>query len=293
MRMSLGLAALVLVAGCNSSSDPFAGGDGGGGRDAGTVVDAGAGGPDASGPENWPSTPEPKPARLVILGDSIAACSTVGGKDNADCAAKKLHVALEATNPGLVYQNLAVGGAVTANVPDSQLAGVTTGPGHVLVVLTIGGNDLSPYIFQSDATTQAGYDMKKPKLLADWERIFAFFADTSKFPDGATILMNTQYNPFDDCTASPYNLSALKIELLHSFNQELVNLARSHAHAFIADPYRRFLGHGHHYNVDTCPNYMAGAAYWMGDLIHPNVTGHDELSKVWVDAAAHILPTSP
>ena len=31
----------------------------------------------------------------------------------------------------------------------------------------------------------------------------------------------------------------------------------------------------------------------MGDLIHPNVTGHDELSKVWTDATSHILATSP
>jgi len=288
MRQHAALVVLLAAAapGCGSEKDPFAAGNDGGTTAPDASVPAIDAAPvDPAAPNNWPERCEPKPARVVVLGDSIAACSNVGGKDSADCASKKLHAYVESIAPGATYQNVAVGGAVTADVPNSQLANVSTGPGHVLVVLTVGGNDLSPYIFQSDAATMQGYTMKKPTLLEAWGRIYSFFADTSKFPDGATILMSTQYNPFDDCTASPYNLSALKIQLLHEFNGELAMQARTHPHVFIADPFTVFLGHGHHYNVMSCPHYSAGSVYWMGDLIHPNVTGHGELAKVWTHAA--------
>jgi hypothetical protein len=42
-----------------------------------------------------------------------------------------------------------------------------------------------------------------------------------------------------------------------------------------------FLGHGHHYDVASCPHYKADQAPWMDDLIHPNAAGHENLFQQW------------
>ena len=93
--------------------------------------------------------------------------------------------------------------------------------------------------------------------------------------------MNTQYNPFDDCTAAPYYISAAKTTILHEFNDKIKTIAGAHAAtAIVVDQHAPFLGHGHHYNVTTCPYYMAGAAPYMQDTIHANAAGNVVLSSV-------------
>jgi lysophospholipase L1-like esterase len=294
--------AILALAGCGGSGNPFgaadagsnptggntgtggAGGSGPGtggtsGTGGGTMgSDAGAPGPDAGPPPGPRAACAPK--RLTILGDSIPACFMVGGKMGPDCSLKTLHTSLAAKYPGLVYDNQAVSGAVSADVPARQLATVMTGPGHALVIVYVGGNDLAKYIYQLDSFAMNGFATDMPRILAAWDKVFTFFADKSKFPDGATIIVNTQYDPFDDCTAPPYNLSATKIMLLHKYNDELVKLARERG-AILADQFTPFLGHGHHYAVSSCPHYQAQSAYWMSDMIHPNAAGHASLLKVW------------
>lgn len=293
-------------AGCsNDEADPFkmgggAGGSGGAGGDKQTGTDAGnvgsmvggAGGTSAPGTPDaaagvdakTPPTPvgsEPKPARLIVLGDSIVACSNVGERMGADCSVKKLYDYLKATYaPNLLYENLSVGGAVTVDVTMKQLATVKTGAGHALVLIYIGGNDLAKYMFSTDAQAIAGMEKDMPVITDSWMKVFAFFADASKFPDGARLMMNSQYDPFDDCTAAPYNLTAKKIELLHTFNGELEKLAASDKAVFV-DQFTPFLGHGHHVDVMKCPYYKPGLTAWMGDLIHPNAAGHENLFQQW------------
>ena len=279
--------ALMLIA-CSDNSDPFAddpdradGGSGGSGADAagggGGIVDA------ASRPDAEPLDCAPAPSRLVVLGDSIAACSGVGGKTGANCSARKYHDHLEARfGSTIAYQNLSVPGAVTAGVVNDQLATIDDGePGHVVVLIYIGGNDLQPYIFISDQAAQNRFDSDMPRILGHWDTILDYFDDSERFPDGVTVMMNTQYNPFDDCTASPYNLSALNIDLLHQFNDNLKTLADARANVVITDQHASYLGHGHHYNVTSCPHYQPGLASWMADLIHPNVAGHAHLADEW------------
>ena len=181
----------------------------------------------------------------------------------------------------------AVGGAVTTDVPERQLATVKTGPGHALVVVYVGGNDLARYLFASDMAAGNGLETDLPKVLAAWDQVFAFFDDKAKFPDGYRLIMNSQYNPFDDCTAAPYNVSAKKFELLHTFNDRLAGVAQSKG-ATLTDQFTPFLGHGHHYGVMSCPHFMAGAAPWMGDLIHPNPAGHDDLFQQWKKTVDHL-----
>jgi lysophospholipase L1-like esterase len=285
----------TLLLSCTESRNPF-GGDVGPRVDTGASMDA-ASPMDAepamdAGEMDASAACAPIPSRMVILGDSITACVGAGGKDSPTCGPKALHTELAATiAPGLTYENNAVGRAVTADVSNTQLQTVQGGPGHVLVLIYIGGNDLAQYIFVSDREAQNGYDQNLPSILASWQTIFQYFADRTRFPDGTTILMNTQYNPFDDCTAAPYNLSALKIDLLHQFNQNLVDLAESNPDARIADQFTPFLGHGHHYTVASCPHYMAGAAYWMDDLIHANEAGHESFVAEWRKSAEQLYVT--
>ncbi len=265
--------ALFLV-GCSSSKDPFSGGadappgGDGGLTDGGATVDAA------------PRTCAPKPSRVVVLGDSITACSVIGGPQNADCASKKFSDYVIAQYGAATYENHAVGGAKLAEIA-GQLTTIQPAPGPALVVIYIGGNDLSPFIFQSDQQAMAAYDMIEPMLVSTYDGVFAKLANTTTFPNGAVLLMNTQYNPFDDCTASPYNLSAAKIAILHKFNDKTRSIAAAHGNAAIlVDQFTPFLGHGHHYNVATCPHYMAGAVTWMQDTIHANPAGNVDLANV-------------
>ena len=211
------------------------------------------------------------------------ACVGAGGKQADTCGVKALHTLLSQTAaPGLTYENNAQPGAVTADVANAQLGTVQAGGGHLLVFIYVGGNDLAQYIFVSDDAAQATYDQRRPEILANWQAIFDYFGDSSRFPDGVTLIMNTQYNPFDDCTAAPYNLSSVKTGLLHEFNAELTRLADTQPFALLVDQYTPFLGHGHHHDAPQCPHYQSGAANWMADLIHANTLGHANFVAEWV-----------
>lgn len=271
----LPLTLLVLAAAACGKDDPFAGGDvdappkgDGGLTDGGVDIDAA------------PRMCSAKPSRVVVLGDSITACSVIGGPQNADCVSKKVSDYVIANYQATTYQNLAVGGAKLADIA-AQLNNIQPAPGPALVIIYIGGNDLSPFIFQSDAQAMAGYAQIESMMTTVYDAVFTKLANTTTFPDGAVLLMNTQYNPFDDCTASPYNLSPVKIGLLQKFNEKVVAIANAHVQqAIVVDQHRPFLGHGHHYNVSTCPFYKAGAAAWMQDTIHANPAGNVDLANV-------------
>jgi len=283
-RIALSLSLSVVLLGCGGGDDPFA--DGGpNGNDGAPNADADPNAPDAdpNGPDAGPLACADAPARMIVLGDSIVACSNIGGINNANCSPLILQKYIEAEYAsGVSYENKSIGGAVTDDIPNSQLSTIETGvAGHALIVIFIGGNDLQPYIFISDADAETRFETDMPAMLAEWDRIFAFFDDAAKFPDGYTMIMDTQYNPFDDCTASPYNLSALKIELLRVYNNNLRQLANARDNVVITDQHASYLGHGHHYNVATCPYYIEGAEGWMADLIHPGVAGHANLANEW------------
>ncbi|MBC8067690.1 MAG: hypothetical protein IAG13_05095 [Deltaproteobacteria bacterium] len=229
------------------------------------------------------------PTRLVVLGDSIFVCGSVGGKDSETCSAKLFHDHVSESVGPVSYENLAVGGAVTHDVVTNQLDTIPVGmPGHVMVLIFVGGNDLSGYIISSDQDAIDGYAEKRPQLDADWAAIFAFLDDETNFPDGVTLVMNTQYNPFDDCTAPPYEvMSPVKTELIGDYNDDLVAKAQSQA-GYIADHHAAYLGHGHHYATAACPFYAEGSDAWMFDQIHPNLAGHASLATVLASTADQI-----
>ena len=70
------------------------------------------------------------PARIIVIGDSITACSVIGGPQSADCISKKFSdYVIAQYAPGATYENHAVGGAKLADI-SGQLAGVPAGTGR-------------------------------------------------------------------------------------------------------------------------------------------------------------------
>jgi lysophospholipase L1-like esterase len=273
---SVALVVVVFLAGCGHDQAQAPQGPSPEGQS-----NADAGNPTDGRTSAFDAATRPRPTRLVVLGDSIAACLGVGDRDGADCGPHKLHAYLDGgAARGLSYENLAVSGAEAADVPTQQLPRVRPGPGHVLVLVYVGGNDLRPYMIASDRAAEAGFATVTNDVSAAWAKIFAFFADRGRFPDGATLLMNNQYDPFDGCTAPPFFVSARKAALLSTYNQLLAQLARDNG-ATLTDQHGPFLGHGHHHAVPSCPHYQKGLQAFMGDLIHPNVAGHDNLFTQW------------
>lgn len=235
------------------------------------------------------------PVRYVVMGDAVPSGKVgVDGPDDEANGFKMLHTYIKETFPvkELSYENFAKGGAVTKTVPEEQLDKVPTDKaGHVLVNIHVGGNDLAEFIFKSDAAAEDAFGDKINEVDTNWNAVFDHFNDKSKFPDGATIIVNTQYNPFDDCTET-HNLVTLtdkKIELMGKFNDRLRKVATDQPNGIYADQHKKFLGHGHHHDKSSCPHYSAGSEYWMigglADMTNINKKGHAGMAEVFKEVA--------
>ncbi len=232
------------------------------------------------------------PTRMLFFGDSLFACFGLDGeKDAPSCSARLGHEYLAETYaPGVTYENLAVSGAVTADVVNQQMPGAPVGmPGHTLVVIWVGGNDISGLLLSSDADAENTYrNDLAPRLEMYWDQMLTWVDDPANFPDGATLVINTQFNPFDDCSEDPYAfMSPLKTGLLSEYNEVLRTRVAERDDTYLSDQYPEFLGHGHHYATEGCPNYAPDSPYWMiggTDLVHPNGLGHVSIAGT-LDAA--------
>lgn len=235
------------------------------------------------------------PQRVIFFGDSIFDCFGVGGQDSDTCAPFIAHKYVnDVYGEGVVsYENLAQSGSVTSNVIDNQLPNYQAAPGRALVIIWVGGNDLQPFLLSSDANAQSGYDNLAPELDADWATFFAFIDDPNLFPDGVDVIVNTQFNPFDDCnnTAPFAFMTETKSGLLGQFNTRLKERAAQRDNTYVGDEHTTFLGHGHHNATDSCPNYIPDADYWMlggTDLVHPNALGHFQIANTLQSAIDEI-----
>ena len=230
---------------------------------------------------SYPGLCLPQPSRIIFLGDSIFACYGIeGGKNGKDCGPRIVATHVAERFGAVSYENLAVSGAVTTDVPDREIPLLSELPGHALVVVLVGGNDLTPYYAMDDAEARAGWQQAMSSWSQTWDEIFARLADGSLFPDGATVVLNTQYDPFDDCTASPYQeMSPVKRELLADFNRALAERATASDSVFLVDQHAAFLGHGRHYATDCCPYYEPDSDPWLLDGVHPNPEGHRAMAR--------------
>jgi lysophospholipase L1-like esterase len=213
----------------------------------------------------------PAPSRFVVLGDSIASCLSV---DTAHCGPAMLEDYIRTTYaPDLVAESHARPGDVIADLP-GQAAQVTPGPGHVAVWAYILGNDLALRHIDYDAWAKA------------WNQVFDYFTDRTKFPDGVTFLLNTQYSPYDQCPdplGGASSLSTAADQLLREVNRRMfLDVAERRADTVAVDQYPDWLGHGDNANIRGCPHCGRDNATWMAtDRIHPNELGYAHMAAKW------------
>ncbi|MCH2109483.1 MAG: SGNH/GDSL hydrolase family protein [Polyangiaceae bacterium] len=212
----------------------------------------------------------PQPTQAFVFGDSIAACY---GVSEEVCAVGAIADRLD----GVPTTNLAEGGSVTADIA-AQIQSAEPEDGHALVVIQVIGNDLTPFIIYSDEQSLEEIGGLQAEVLQIWnEDIFPALED--KFSDGYTLVMNTQYNPFE-CT-----LGAVKDQLILETDDLLIGIAEEHASTtVIANAHPAWVGHGNGFENTECATHDPEYEGWMADVIHPNEVGHAYLGLLWVDA---------
>jgi hypothetical protein len=214
----------------------------------------------------------PIPARLIALGNSVADCDSEE-PDGYGCAAEMLAAHLKKTvAPELDYQMLATGGGSFADLP-RQLSSVESGPGHIAVWI---------YSLPKDAkSTPPQYDLWRDQL----SELLDQFADRSKFPDGATFLINTQYSPSDQCPEGQKQfvpLTAEEEEVLQTLNRRVfIGIAEERPDAVAVDQYPDWLGHGWNGGIKGCPHCYTDNTLWQSDPVHPNQLGHVQIFNKW------------
>jgi hypothetical protein len=210
----------------------------------------------------------PLPERLIVLGDSIAACYFISR--SSDCGPLRFGEYLKTRYaPDLTVESHARSGAFTAELPE-QARTVEGGPGHVLVWVFAIGNDL--------ITRRRDY----PGWEAAWAEVFDYFGDKARFPGGATFLLNTQYSPYDQCPDPPgpnTGISMTEEEWLQEVNRRLfIDVAIRRDDTVAVDHYPGWLGHGTNANIRGCPHCQADNTPWTIQDGHPNALGQSRIA---------------
>lgn len=224
----------------------------------------------------------PLPTRMVTLGDSIASCFFPS--EYSDCAPTLVSDYIrEHYAPGLQYQSLAVPGIETPAVLN-QAMGVAPGPGHLLVWVYVGGNELARCRRPTLPDTQACVDALLAALPATWNQIFAYFDDAKRFPDGVTFMLNTQYSLYDQCVhpLGPERL-VFSEAAIQRFNRDVIMRAALDRDNVVAiDQYPDFQGHANNADRQGCPHcYRDDNALWLLDGTHPNNSGNHHIADKW------------
>jgi hypothetical protein len=203
------------------------------------------------------------PARFVVLGDSIADCFI---EPHATCASYMIADLLKQRYaPGLAFETHAMSGALTADLP-VQARQVKDGPGHVAVWIWAIGNDL------------LSNNIDPPGWEASWREVFDYFTDTSRFPDGATFMLNGQYSAFDECGNETQ--TALEAAARAANKRLFIDVAIARPDTIAIDHYPDFLGHTGHAGEQGC-HCRTDASYWLQGGPHPNTLGYAHITEKW------------
>lgn len=206
--------------------------------------------------------------------------------------------------PQLLYTNVAHSGDTSRDVRYEQLPRLAADPkddaaglgqmpvrGHVVVVMTIGGNDL-----QSALRPKPNFI--GPLLHSGLDNVRAildFFQDPRRFPDGASIFFGNVYDITDGEDQAHACLAGLAFpgfsRALDIWGDAYKELAYQH-HATFIDLVNLFHGHGfNHANPNN--RYFNGrdATLWVydRDCVHPNNHGHHMLRQSFYRAIADTL----
>ncbi len=293
MRATLFLFALLF--GCGGGT---AGGSDGVGPDTGAPAIDEAPSLDRVG--TYAHTLPASPSTVIFLGDSITAGAGAG--DEAERYASLLvhntttwpdwdGIDLATRYPGIDVVNVSGGGAWTGTVLNEQLErfeALSPLPfeGEVLVVITVGGNDL-----QSVLLDPGGVEERIEKTVGNWREMAEYFLDEQRFPDGATVLMANVYEPTDAVGQAGSCFYGLDISSLlpslHDANTQLRGLAEEGGFSAL-DMRGTFLGHGFNHSDSSAPHYDdADPSLWMrNDCVHPNPRGHHEIRAMFWRAIA-------
>lgn len=280
--------------------------------DAGTPIDAGpgrdedagrvredAGDPAAPPPSGPPPGADgdhasfvpmasPVAARwLVVLGDSISAGA--GASRPALSYGRLLHGNEPSRWPGasdledrfgdLELVDGSRGGATTEDVLREQLLAVSArlpdpAPGHVIVVMTVGGNDLMAAA--RDGSIFARREETLDAIADRLDRAVGHMRDSERFPDGVSVYVAAVYDPSDGTGGAGECGLALPDapEVIAALNERYVARARARGFA-VVDASGHFLGHGH---------TVGPLRGWFADCVHPNDRGHHELRRLFLEA---------
>lgn len=283
-----GWAMVACLAACTSPEEQ--------GSPADTGVEAPPLDPDVSTyvPGHFPAA---DPQRVVFLGDSITAGYGVPNPENAYVQLlldnnearwpDHAEADLGARFPELEVLDVSVSGATTDSLIAVQLPRVDAawGPsvaGETLVVITIGGNDMSEGTFSGDPAGAVD------SVVANLEVIADHFLDPARFPDGAYVYITNVYEPtdgtgqVDECFYG-LDLSAV-IEEFERLLDESRALAEAQGWAWV-DLRGHFLGHGFRYDEEGDWTDEEDPTLWFqDDCIHPNPRGHHEIRRLFLAA---------
>jgi hypothetical protein len=264
-----------VVAGCARFADQFSLP----GRPYPCDSDAGAGRPpDTDDDIHGLDGCRPRPAKLVILGDSVASTTELQ---------RLLGERLRALSPNLVVDAHALGGTLVAALP-GQARKVAPGAGHVFVFIWSIGNDMQT----TDLVTNPNSSLAP--LHASFDEVFAYFGDKSLFPDGATFLLNTQYWPFDQCDlpGTRRDPGPVLLQRFLQINQGMfLDVAQARPDTIAIDHYPDFLGHADNANIRGCPHCGADNTPWTV-IAHPNAAGSAHIADKWAVAFEKMLGAS-
>lgn len=131
--------------------------------------------------------------------------------------------------------------------------------------------------------------------LSEWQKIFDYFTDTTRFPDGATFMLVTMYSVTDQCPDSRKPLSSYSPQsmedeywLQYANDKLVVTLAKERTDTIAVDVYPDILGHGINYDVSTCPYYSSSNEIWFIDDKHLNTEGYRHVAAQFKRAADRI-----
>lgn len=235
------------------------------------------------------------PKTVIFLGDSITA-GAGAGNDDEDYASLLVNntntwpewdgIDLSTRYPGIDVVDVSKSGAWTGTVLNDQIDRLEEQvslpfAGEVLVVMTVGGNDL-----QSVLLNPSEVESRLENTVDNWRKIAEYFLDELRFPDGSTVLIANVYEPTDavgqvDNCFYGLNISSLLPSLLEA-NTQLRGLAEG-AGFSVLDMRGTFLGHGFNFSDPTSPHYNEGdPSLWLTNgCIHPNKRGHHEIRAMF------------
>jgi hypothetical protein len=221
----------------------------------------------------------PVPARLIVLGDSIAF---VFGPNTP------LVARLREWAPNVTWEGYAENGSQVASLP-AQARRAAPGPGHVFVFIWSIGNDLLAGGILEPCADLSPYH-------AAFAEVFGYFGDRSQFPGGATFLLNAQYETKDGCgvpAAFPWRGPEVIERVLNLNKLFFLDVAEARPDTVAIDHYPDFLGHAANANIKGCPHCGQDNTQWTDFFgYHPNEAGRAHVGDKWAVAFAQMLAPS-